>query len=640
MEQLIKYIENPESGRANFEMAKFYLQKKHYAGAISHFLRTAEWGDWEEDKNIIYESLMQLSICLRELGNRQFSEEGWLLQAISFQPQRPEAYWLHSLYHERKKLWIEAYTDAVLGLQYVNNAVMLEVNIGYEGNYVLAFQKMVAAWWIGRTKESRELLFSLPEKYELSRTYMEHVQNNMTRIGILDQKDSFFSYTSYDLHRYRFPFEGIKNVERNYSQIYQDMFVLSVLNGKRDGYYLEIGSGDPFVGSNTALLEQDFGWKGISLDIKEEQVNKFAKSRKNKVYCKDATCTNFKALLAAENAPQIIDYLQVDCEPAQTTYDALLSIPFEKYKFAVITFEHDHYNDVTKKVKEKSRKYLASFGYRLLVAEVGFNGLYSFEDWWVHPDLVDINTIFRMDFVTTQPQKIQNYMLRYMDMDWGLFTKDKNFAANLYDEVFVKDMYQVFFEVEAGDVVVDIGASVGPFPVKIEEKQPAFIYCFEPHYGCFQTLLKNTAHMNNIINKNAAIASKDGVITVEWMNVDSLKSENNVVQGIRFDTFIEECRISKIDFLKMDCEGGEYDVFTEENLPWIKDNVGKMAIEFHSWNKEYKEKFRKFRDTYLPHFNNYEVTSFDGLDIKAGLWEENFLNYWSYFYVYIDNRQK
>ena len=34
----------------------------------------------------------------------------------------------------------------------------------------------------------------------------------------------------------------------------QDMFVLTVLNGKTNGTYLEIGSGDPFIGSNTALL--------------------------------------------------------------------------------------------------------------------------------------------------------------------------------------------------------------------------------------------------------------------------------------------------------------------------------------------------------------------------------------------------
>ena len=638
MEQLIKYIANPESGRANFEMAKFYLEQKHYAGAISHFLRTAEWGDLEQDKDIIYESLIQLAVCLGALGNRQYSEEGWLLQAIAFQPQRPEAYWLHSLYHERKNLWIETYTDAVIGLRYLNNAETMEVSIGYE-DCVLDFQKCVAAWWIGRTKESRELLFSMSDKYNLSPKYAGHVQNNMIRIGMLDQKDSFFTYTKNDLHRFRFPFPGIENIERNYSQVYQDMFVLAMLNGKRNGYYLEIGSGDPFFGNNTAILEKDFGWKGVSIDLKEDEVKKFREQRKNPVYCKNALYTDFHNLLQANDAPRVIDYLQVDCEPAKTTYDALLSVPFSYYKFAVVTFEHDYYADITKAVKEKSRKYMEKMGYVLAVDEVGFNNLYSFEDWWVHPDLVDADTLARMKSITGKPRKIHDYILKYTNIDWGLFKGSNGFEVTLYDEVFVKDMYQKFFEVEEGDVVVDIGASIGVFPMKIEEKNPDIVYCFEPHRGCYETLIKNTrnTNINHIEYRNEAIADTDGQIELEWMNLDALKTEPNIVQGVKFSTFINENSITKIDFLKMDCEGGEYAVFTDENLPWIKANVRKMAIEFHSWG-DFKEKFRKFRDTYLPQFNNYYVTSFDGVDIKAGLWEENFLNYWNYFYIYIDNR--
>jgi hypothetical protein len=412
MEQLTKYIDNPENGRTNFEMAKYYLEQNHFAGAISHFLRTAEWGDLEADKDIIYESLIQLALCLGALGNRQYSEEGWLLQAIAFQPQRPEAYWLHSLYYERKNLWIETYTNTIMGLQFAANSKPLEINIGYEAEYVLAFQKCVAAWWIGRTKESRELLFALPEKYKLNEKYMSIVQHNMIRIGMLDQKDSFFTYTKKDLLSFRFPFQGIENIERNYSQVYQDMFVLAMLKGKRNGYYLEIGSGDPYLGNNTTLLEQTFGWDGISIDLKEDEVRKFSEIRKNKVYCKNALHTNYKALLEANNAPKEIDYLQVDCEPAETTYNVLLSIPFEDYKFAVVSFEHDYYADITKKVKEKSRKYLKSMGYVLAVDEVGFNDLYSFEDWWVHPDLVDAKKLKEMQSVTGKPSKIQNYILK------------------------------------------------------------------------------------------------------------------------------------------------------------------------------------------------------------------------------------
>ena len=53
-----------------------------------------------------------------------------------------------------------------------------------------------------------------------------------------------------------------------------------------------------------------------------------------------------------------IDYLQLDCDPPNITFDILSKIPFDNYKFGVITYEHDHYNDITGKYREKSREFL------------------------------------------------------------------------------------------------------------------------------------------------------------------------------------------------------------------------------------------------------------------------------------------
>ena len=45
--------------------------------------------------------------------------------------------------------------------------------------------------------------------------------------------------------------------------------------------------------------------------------------------------------------------MQLDCDPAITTYNTLLKIPFDEHKFAVITFEHDHYHDEKSEVRKK-----------------------------------------------------------------------------------------------------------------------------------------------------------------------------------------------------------------------------------------------------------------------------------------------
>src|SRR5262245_31004510 len=53
------------------------------------------------------------------------------------------------------------------------------------------------------------------------------------------------------------------NMTRSKSQLFQDLFVVFFLNGKQNGFFVEFGAADGQILSNTAILERDFGWKGI-----------------------------------------------------------------------------------------------------------------------------------------------------------------------------------------------------------------------------------------------------------------------------------------------------------------------------------------------------------------------------------------
>ena len=55
----------------------------------------------------------------------------------------------------------------------------------------------------------------------------------------------------------------------------QDLFVLSVLDKKIEGTYVEIGSAWPIKSNNTYLLESEFYWQGISFDNDSSFVNEF-----------------------------------------------------------------------------------------------------------------------------------------------------------------------------------------------------------------------------------------------------------------------------------------------------------------------------------------------------------------------------
>lgn len=95
--------------------------------------------------------------------------------------------------------------------------------------------------------------------------------------------------------------------------------------------------------------------------------------------------------------------------------------------------------------------------------------------------------------------------------------------------------------------------------------------------------------------------------------------------------------LNKIDFLKIDYKGSEYQIFNDDNFEWIKNNVKQISGKFYLNTQEEKKQFRKFRDTYLKEFTNYEVFSIDNVDIKWSVWEDWFIERYAVINLHIDN---
>jgi hypothetical protein len=316
-------------------------------------------------------------------------------------PERPEAYFLLSRLYEVNKDWQEAYTFAIIGQGLSEDHPKLRTNVDYPGKYAFVFERAVAGWWIGLHEESIYLFKQLKKDPTMLPIHIISVQNNLNNLEGTVWRDPLIYYDSmYEQLRVKFP--GAKTIEQNYSQCYQDMFVLTMLDGKRNGVFFEIGCGEPSLGNNTKLLEE-WGWKGTSIDIDKEATEKFAKERKSFVITADATKLDYDILIDKD-----YDYLQIDVDPALNSLEVLLKIPFEKHRFAVITFEHDDY--CSPGIKERSRKYLLSHGYILVVGDIAPDKYNSFEDWWVHPELVNFDIVLKMQNWEQEPKRADLYM--------------------------------------------------------------------------------------------------------------------------------------------------------------------------------------------------------------------------------------
>ena len=433
MNELIEFSLDTENAEKNYNLAQWYENQHQYAPAHTYYLRCAERS---EDTILAYKSLIRSSFCHKAQDSRDGTEKIALENALMLLPKRPEAYYYLSLLYQKKQEWQNCYIYANLGLQQKELEPIIPE---YSEKWLLIFQKAVASWWWGKGIECRKLFHSLVDDYwnEMDQIHQNAVENNITRLGSGPESQAFHTYTKEDYKNLRYKFNHSETIERNYSQVYQDMFILSILNGKKNGTFLEIGGADPFKGNNTVLLEKEFGWSGVSIEYNEKFIKNYRQNRSANLLHTDALQLDYEKLLSENYEGNVIDYLQLDIEPARHTYECMLKIPFDKYKFAVITYEHDYYVDVTKSYREKSREFLKSKGYELIANDISPDGKSNFEDWWVHPDLVDKNIIQKMKLVTEGTQHAKEYMLSPLEEQLNFF----NLSANSKSTSWIVDNF-------------------------------------------------------------------------------------------------------------------------------------------------------------------------------------------------------
>lgn len=223
--------------------------------------------------------------------------------------------------------------------------------------------------------------------------------------------------------------------------------------------------------------------------------------------------------------------------------------------------------------------------------------------------------------------------------EWG--NSSPNFKKVITQEIFEDNCYEEIYPVKPGDVVLDLGASIGPFTWSIMDKASKVI-AVEPSKELVPLIEKNTVgYPVSIVNK--ALAKWDGEDVIDQVfngyDVDHGWENTEKVRTTSLRSIIKEHNLDRIDFIKTDCEGGEYSLFTEANMPFLLNNVRSIVGEWHLSKKhpEHKVEFRYFRDKYLKQFPNFEVYAVDGTNIKWDLWNDHFIGYYDQVIIHINN---
>ena len=190
-------------------------------------------------------------------------------------------------------------------------------------------------------------------------------------------------------------------------------------------------------------------------------------------------------------------------------------------------------------------------------------------------------------------------------------------------EIIRDEIYDQYFSVEPNDIVVDLGAHVGTFSEHALRKGAGLVVAVEPNKRTYLELDENLKHSNSLVilmNRAIAESGKNYVKFISDGINSRVSDEGEEVRACSFEDILGYAYLGQkkgIDFLKMDCEGGEFVVFNDYEK--LKRTVKKLAAEIHIVNDDARLDFLVFLQKLKRDGIKYVITSVDGVDITNSI---------------------
>jgi len=222
--------------------------------------------------------------------------------------------------------------------------------------------------------------------------------------------------------------------------------------------------------------------------------------------------------------------------------------------------------------------------------------LYLICFWSLFRNKLNININFQTKLLLRKDNTFFNFNI----------TDDSDFL--ILKEIFLDNEYDCNLEKDP-EVIFDLGSNVGLSVIYFKLKYPqAKIFAFEPDSVTFEKLKINLEQFSDVYCYNMAISEHNGLekfysctnrsMSSSLVQRVEIESSQKIieVQSKNLDTLMAEFAISKIDLIKFDVEGAEYDVFKNfKNICLVNNVIGELHLDLIKESKEnFVDLFKNF----------------------------------------------
>ena len=138
-------------------------------------------------------------------------------------------------------------------------------------------------------------------------------------------------------------------------------------------------------------------------------------------------------------------------------------------------------------------------------------------------------------------------------------------------------------------LIIDVGAYTGLSTLYFAQEYPeAKIIAVEPEDSNFEILEKHTRNLKNVSRIKAGLWNKETYLKIidtgtgKWgfKVEEAAENDNYDIKAVTVDKLLKDSGFTHIDILKLDIEGAEKELFSDNYQSWL-DKVNIIVLELH-----------------------------------------------------------
>ncbi len=145
--------------------------------------------------------------------------------------------------------------------------------------------------------------------------------------------------------------------------------------------------------------------------------------------------------------------------------------------------------------------------------------------------------------------------------------------------------HRINYDLDEDSIVFDLGGYEGSWSADIFEKYGCEVYIFEPVKKYFDKIVDRFKNNPKIHVFNLGLSNKNGTYNIYYNNDSSSlvhkTSETESIQLRNICDFIDETNIEKIDLIKINIEGEEFDLLDEIINRLYQSKFSNIQVQFH-----------------------------------------------------------